>query len=196
MLRYSWQRRAVAALATVALGAAGASTTFADTDEGAPAVESNALAMAVGAPTTAVPAVPAEVREHFALFRDRPASGMPADVAEVMASPERFGRNPALARSIDTVRGKGWVVPGDGYLCVVLENPIAGYGTSCVPTADAIRQGLRNELSDVYPDGQVAVTVVLPDGARAVRGDGSVVPARDSVSSVLVARGQALNVAR
>lgn len=117
--------------------------------------------------TQAVPIVQDEIRDHFPLFRNQPANPVPADIAAQIASPDRHGRNGALARSIQTAYGTGWVIPGDGYLCIAVPTTTSGHGVSCVPTKVALERGLWLRLSGSRSDGKALETVVLPDGANA-----------------------------
>lgn len=94
----------------------------------------------------------------------RPTDALPAD-ALAAAGPERFGRNPDLARAVRTTTGTGWVVPGDGVICLVAPDPVDGYGTTCSPTAVVATNGLT--LGEAGPDAASATTVV-PDGAKVV----------------------------
>lgn len=121
---------------------------------------------------SAVPAVQAAIRDHFALFRDEQASPPPTDVAIAMASSAKFGRNAALARAIRTPYGQGWVVPGDGFLCIVMPDPVDGYGESCNRTADVLQHGLWLRLAGDGPGAPAADVLLAPDGAK-VSGAGS-----------------------
>lgn len=115
--------------------------------------------------TTAVAAVQQQILDSFAIFRDRPATPMPADVAEQVGSPRRYGRNPNLARKITTVTGDGWVVPGDGWLCIAMPDPVDGFGTTCLPTQIAAARGLHVALSGGkgIPAGKSAQTALVSD---------------------------------
>lgn len=97
--------------------------------------------------TTAVVGVQQPIEESFKIFRDQVATPMPAEIAAQIGSPKRFGRNSDLARKIKTVTGDGWVIPGDGWLCLAMPDPVDGYGTSCLPTQIAAKQGLYVGLS-------------------------------------------------
>ncbi|WP_157260530.1 hypothetical protein [Patulibacter minatonensis] len=112
---------------------------------------------------TAIPAVQADQRETLRIFRRARTAkdALPAEAVPV-ASDARFGRNPHLSRAIDTPTGKGWVVPGDDVVCVVVPDPVDGYGTSCAPTAVVERDGLT--VGIVGDDTSAAITLV-PDGA-------------------------------
>lgn len=153
-----------AASAVVAL-AAGWAVAGSDDDSG-----TEIRAALVGAePTVAARELAPAIVENFALFRERAAAKMPDDVARQVGSPTRYGRNVSLARAIETVTGTGWVIPGDGYLCLAVPDPVDGYGTTCAPTEVAVRQGLALTLSGNLPDGKAAETLVVADGVRALR---------------------------
>lgn len=138
--------------------------------------------------TTAVSSVPREIGGSFALFRDNPADVVPAPARAAIAS-QQYGRNAALARSISTPYGTGYVVPGDGWMCVAVPlaaTEVEGMSVGCTPTAVAIRQGLWVRLTS--PDGSKALeTVVVPDGTTAVQsGDRKLVPSSDGVVSEVI----------
>lgn len=139
-----------------ALGAVSA-TPAAPTAATSPAVDSTT-------PTVATPTVQPEIAAHFALFRDQPAAPIPAGIATGIASPSRFGRNPALARSIDTPTGRGWVIPGDGYLCIAIPDPVDGYGESCNTAGRAIAHGLWVRLAGDGPSSKAVDAFIVPDG--------------------------------
>lgn len=126
----------------------------------------------------------------------RAADVMPADVAAAVG-PARFGRNPGLSRAIDTPTGRGWVVPGDGTICLVAPDSVPGYGVTCSPTAmvatDGITLGMASEdrstAFTLVPDG-AEVTVVEEDrSAERVTPDASGVVAVDAeeVAAVRIA---------
>jgi hypothetical protein len=133
-----------------------------------PALARLTPAQAFNVRTAAVAEVQPRIASNFALFRDRPARPVPDELVAQIASPTRFGRNPALARSIDTANGTGWVVPGDGYLCLVVPDPVSGYGVGCTTTEVAIKQGLWLRLHGEDPEGPALDTLVLPDETKAV----------------------------
>jgi hypothetical protein len=151
----------VAAVASAGVALAGQS------DE--PASVAPALEAATSAPVTAVEP---EAKAAFKLLRNAPATLPPAEVVEQVGSPGRFGRNPALARRISTPTGVGWVIPGRGYLCIAIEDPGVGWGTSCVPTTVAIKRGVGIGLTDA--DGRSKETLVVPDGKTAAEIGGPV----------------------
>jgi hypothetical protein len=122
------------------------------------------------APTVAVGQLQPAILDNFALFRNRAASGMPGDAEVQVGSAVRYGRDASLARAIDTVTGTGWMIPGDGYLCIAVPDPVDGYGTSCVPTDVAAERGVAISLVGNLPGDKVAETVVVPDGREALQG--------------------------
>ncbi|MDQ8046486.1 MAG: hypothetical protein REI11_17915, partial [Patulibacter sp.] len=121
-------------------------------------------------PTAANPvaAVEATTAKDFAAFSTAPVSPIPAAVAAAVASPQRYGRNPNLARAVNTVYGKGWVVPGRGYVCLVVPDPNAEYTTSCLPTDVAAKNGLQISVGGFDAAGRIAVTTVAPTGRTVV----------------------------
>lgn len=167
---------AVATLATAALvvGPAGA--------EDAPEPVSVAPTAAQPAPVTAVQSD--QYRQLRVLRRARRLSDAMPLSAQRMASPARFGRNPWLSRAIGTPIGKGWVVPGDGTVCILIPDPIDGYAMSCAPTSVVTSAGLTVGLADARRS--VAVTLV-PDQARVVvtQEDRSVEPQAPDESGVV-----------
>lgn len=134
---------------------------------------------AAQAPTTAVQKVDPALERAFALLRTRTATPVPDALVDQFASPARYGRNPALARQIETVTGTGWVIPGNGYLCIAIPDPVDGYGSTCSRTEDVLRRGLYIGLrGGKVPDGQAAQTILAPDGAavKVVGDDGAAAP--------------------
>ena len=113
-----------------------------------------------------VTSVPATTTASFAIFRDREATGMPAELVDSLASPQRFGRNAALAREISTVEGPGWVVPGNGYVCLVVPDPEGGHATSCNTIESARVRGVLVGIRDRNTGAGYSTTIV-PDGAQA-----------------------------
>lgn len=114
--------------------------------------------------TVAVESVQPDIRTRFAIFREQPATPMPAKLAEQIASPHRYGRNADLARSIRTPYGTGYVIPGDGHLCIAVPDPVDGFGESCVDTETATQLGLWVRLVGDGPDAKAMDTIVMPDG--------------------------------
>jgi hypothetical protein len=127
------------------------------------------------------------IEENFVIFRERPASRMPAEVAASVASPERFGRNAAQAREFRTAHGSGWIIPGDGWLCIVVPDPVDWYGTSCNTVESALIRGVTVAIRDskTYEGYE---TTLIPDGSTAKLSSGSL-PLRDDAGIVSVEVG-------
>ncbi len=122
----------------------------------------------VGPRTTAVASVSPEIERTLSVFRTRTATPVPAKLVPRIASPTKYGRNAALARRIETVTGTGYVIPGDGYVCIVVPDPVDGYGSTCSTVEDIKKRGLYIGLKEgAIPAGKHAQTLVVPDGATA-----------------------------
>lgn len=165
MLRYTHY----VAVAATAAGIAGIVASGAVSDEGGtpdprPAhVASMSLAM------------DSALVDSFSIFRSPVTAGdsMPSEAVASAASPERYGRNARLAKGIDTVNGRGWVVPGNDAICLVVPDPVDGYGSSCVSEAYATKFGVIVGMIAPQDPKAVRVSMLLPDGASAeVRSDG------------------------
>jgi hypothetical protein len=87
---------------------------------------------------------------------------------------QRRGLNSALARRAVTQIGDVWVVPGNGYLALV----VAG-GVGCTETGVVAEKGTMVWTSD---DGQGIVHGLVPDGVTEV----TLVDSRNAAASVLV----------
>jgi len=159
--------RGVLAVAGAVAVASGGVALAGENDE--PASGAPAIDVPVSAPVTAVEP---DAKAAFKVLRSAPVVNPPADVIEQVGSPGRFGRNPTLARRIATPTGDGWVIPGKGYLCIAVEDPGIGWGTSCVPTAVAVKRGLAIGLTGA--DGRSKETLVVPDGKTAAEIGGPV----------------------
>lgn len=193
MLRYL-TRRTVMAAVVVGTVVATSTAVAAIQDDGDRPTDIRA-AMTAATPTRAVSDVDPVLVASFGLFRDRPASGMPADAVAQVGSPNRFGRNPALARQIETVTGAGWVIPGDGFVCIVMPDPIDGYGTSCLPVEAAVGRGLSLSMGGNMPNGKVAEVLLVPDGKRAVTDQATRVMTDAGVATVFSTEAGALRAA-
>jgi hypothetical protein len=161
------------------------------------AVAGGAGQAAVATAPQPVATVPPEVREHFALFRTQRATPLPLEVAEAAGSPLFFGRNANLARRISTVSGTGWVIPGHDHLCVVVPDPVEGYGTVCSANSWVKDHGLVIGLTGASYGGNTAVTVVAPDSGVVTLGDSQSsrpIASDHGVVSRVVATDQALAV--
>jgi hypothetical protein len=62
--------------------------------------------------------------------------------------------------------GRGWVVPGDRHICIVVPDRVDGFATSCTPLDWALRTGVMIELRDA--DGSGSMTMLAPDGKGVV----------------------------
>jgi hypothetical protein len=184
------RRRVAMALTTAALGAGAVGTALAST-------ETTAQAPVRSVAPAAVSSVSVGIERQFAVFRSQPATPMPADVAEAVASPARFGRNAALARDIWTVNGRGWVVPGDQYICIVVPDPVDGYGTGCTRLAWAQKSGVILEMRDL--SGHGSSTALAPDPASVqfmdAAGAARTIPTNSGVVSRVVGPGEELQLA-
>lgn len=107
--------------------------------------------------------------EGFAVFaRARTVRDeMPADAREQVGNSTKTGRNLNLSRAIDTPTGTGWAVPGNGTVCLVMPDPIDGYGITCSDTALALAHGLVGMLISSDTPDVANVTIVLPRNSRA-----------------------------
>lgn len=118
--------------------------------------------------TAAVPSVQTAIENTFAIFRNQAPDAMPPSVQAQVGSPERHGRNASLARSFDTPYGTGWIIPGDGAVCIAVPTTTNGYGTSCIPTELAVERGLWLRVGSA--SGKNLDTLIVPDGASAASG--------------------------
>jgi hypothetical protein len=116
-----------------------------------------------------VTSVQADQAAGFAVFaRTRTqADAMPDDVAEQVGNSTRSGRNVALSRAVRTPYGRGWVVPGNEHVCLVMPDPVDGYGITCSDTAHALTHGLIGLLISSDSPNVAAVTMVLPRNSTA-----------------------------
>lgn len=161
-------RRAGALVGVIAAGSVGVAV--ANSDE-APSKVHPLGALQASPPTPSpISAVEPQAKAAFKVLRDVVPSVMPAEVAEQVGSSERYGRNPALARKISTPTGDGWVIPGNGYVCIAVNDTGYGWGTSCVPTDVAVERGLSIGLMDAK--GRTKETLVVPDGKTAAEIEG------------------------
>lgn len=153
-----------------------------------------------------------EMAAAFSIFRSQPESA-PAQVAADFANlpiAKEAGLNVALAQAVATPASDSpvWVVPGDGWACIWIKDPVDGAGISCDPDERILKRGLMVELvrsdreqltalAGVVPDGTGQVTLIDSRGAREYATSASgVFGARDvSVRSVsFVADGKATTV--
>jgi len=100
----------------------------------------------------------------FALFaRARVARDeMPLGAKEQVGNSTRSGRNVDLSRAISTPTGTGWAVPGNGTVCLVVPDPVDGYGITCTETEHALKHGLVAMLIRPEKPGLAYVTMISP----------------------------------
>lgn len=189
------KKRSVLTIAALALttATAGTSLAVADSTPDTQAVnaETAAAVLTTAAPGSAlaVPVATVDPRavKAFKLFKDQPPSPMPADVAEGVGSSQKYGRNAKLARAISTPHGKGWVIPGRGYVCIAVPVDVAdGYATSCQTTQVAVTNGLQIGVGGHNATDDMQVTTVAPIGSDvvAIEPDGAVTDAPTNSSDV------------
>jgi hypothetical protein len=87
----------------------------------------------------------------------------------------RFGLDPSAGRILAQVDGKRlWLVPGNGYVCLAVQDPGANGGINggCNSKAVALRDGLQSNdgktIYGVLPDGIDRIEVTDDDGFRHV----------------------------
>jgi hypothetical protein len=128
--------------------------------------------------------------ERFPILRSRP-EGVPQDVRDVVRTPS-LGMNLDLAQRIPVaVAGTYWLVPADGYLCVMHHGSlgIPAAGMNCAPVADAVTHGVANvAIGPDAPGSARRVRLIVgmtPRGARKVlirtRGSTTTVPVEGDV---------------
>jgi hypothetical protein len=147
-----------------------------------------------------VAAVPIGVSQRYELFRATPADGMPSDLGEALAPAGSLGRNPALARLINTPYGRGWVLPGHDSICIVVADPADGHAIGCTPTAVSAQHGSVLTLRDELGAGAGMAVALVADGDAVYLRDRTGRRARlkteQGVASRLLADGESLEVSR
>ena len=126
-------------------------------------------------PRAPLVALPAAVGAAYSRLTHAAAAAERGDtgIRNIAANAKQFGLSPDQARVLATVNGQRvWLIPGNGYLCIAIPDPGVGWGTSCVPTADATQRGLAIGLTSA--NGKTAATLLVPDGASATTIDGPV----------------------
>ena len=116
-----------------------------------------------------VTTVEPDLAAGFAVFaRARRASDVMSAAARAqLAGPARNGFNPALSRAIATPSGTGWAVPGRSTVCIVMPDPVDGFGVVCSPTSSALRAGLVGIMISPRTPDTAALSVLLPREATA-----------------------------
>lgn len=149
-----------ATLATLAAATSGAA--IAEQSDTAPTVQAALTAPA----TSPVTEVSPTLRASFKLFRTGAPAAVPPAVAQSSDRPNTFGRNARLARAIHTETGTGYVIPGDGFVCIMVPDPVDGWAESCVPVNVAAQTGIDVGLTAA--SGKTIETRLIPDGKTAV----------------------------
>jgi hypothetical protein len=150
----------VAAACTVAVAvAAGAPST--GSDSSATDVVSPAMPAAVALATVVQPD---QAAAFTVLNRPRTAGdAMPAEARAQVGNGPQSGRNVDLSRAISTVTGRGWVIPGNGTVCLVVPDPVDGYALACNPTERASSGGVLSMLISSETPDVAHVTLLVPD---------------------------------
>lgn len=110
----------------------------------------------------------------FAVLRT-PPEGLPTAVQRVLKAPV-FGSNWNLAQRLPvTVPGAYWLLPGDGYLCVVSQGSMGSstIGTTCARTSQARQHGIAAiTVARAVPGSHGAagrlIVGLAPDGTHQV----------------------------
>jgi len=105
---------------------------------------------------------------HFALLRTK-AEGLPPTMTDILAQPA-YGMNPALAQRMPTAAKASWVVPANGYLCIVGREPGSIVNVTCARNRRAVARGLASvSLYTASRSRRRLIVGVAPDRARAMR---------------------------
>jgi hypothetical protein len=108
------------------------------------------------------------------------------------------GKNVDLARGFSTPTGRGWVIPGDGFVCMAAPDPVDGFGETCAATSTVTASGMINMLVSPTTPGAAEVSVLVPDGATAsvehVDGSAESLAVADGVASENVTKGTSVTV--
>lgn len=128
---------------------------------------------------------------NFALLRT-PPEGLPTAVRRVLGKPV-FGSNWNFAQRIPApASGAYWLLPGDGYMCVLSDGSMGSHtlGTVCARASQARRRGIAaTAITRAVPGSHVKagrlIVGLAPDGAKQVvvhtRGSTETVPVRDEI---------------
>jgi hypothetical protein len=102
---------------------------------------------------------------HFALLRT-PAEGLPAAMQRILHGP-RFDMNASLAQRVPVnTKGRFWVIPGRGVLCIFAEQDTQFVSSVCAKTAQALVHGLAITLLSRATGGGRTIVGIAPDGKR------------------------------
>lgn len=118
----------------------------------------------------------AQQEQNFPVFarERRPADEMPPLASNMLGEAELTRKNTALARAFESPTGTGWVIPGDGMICLALPDSVLGYGVSCAPSERAAAHGLVLVMAEGGAPAAQTVAVLLPEGSHASTGRQSV----------------------
>lgn len=111
-----------------------------------------------------------EQRANFSFLQTKPEP-LPAWMTRRMRTPV-YGMNWKLAQRLPGTPVESWVVPGNGYLCLVEESDGRGIGATCTTTERETRQGLASVVIHPHPRFGVCARRqafgLVPDRARRV----------------------------
>jgi len=118
--------------------------------------------------------VEGQQRANFALLRT-PPEGLPTAVQRALGNPV-FGSNWNLAQRIPTIAsGAYWLLPGNGYMCVVSERSLGSntINTTCARASQARQRGIAavtvtREVPGSQSKAARLIVGLAPDGARQV----------------------------
>jgi hypothetical protein len=191
------RRRCVCSLSAILLlvciGACGASSTSHTSDYGRtlPSLPKTSSSVRDPQASRVVAKVEHQQLANFALLRT-PPEGLPTAVRRILKAPV-FGSNWNLAQRIPvTISGAYWLLPGDGYLCVVSEGSMGSptVGTTCARASQARQHGIAAiTVVRAVPGSHVAagrlIVGLAPDSAHQVvvhtAGSAETVPVLDEV---------------
>ena len=112
---------------------------------------------------------PDQARSFAVFARERTrADEMPAEARRQVGNSRHSGRNIDHSRAISTPSGRGWAVPGNGAICLVVPDPVDGYGISCLDTDRAATHGLMAMLVSPSAPEVANVTMLSPRGSCVV----------------------------
>lgn len=159
----------LAALALLAAGAGCGATGGERTTAGSSATAAASVSPAQPPASVVARPQPAQLRA-FALLRSRPEP-LPAPIRRYVRPPAP-GANLLLAQRLRVPLADAyWLVPADGYLCIVRERAVDEAALNvCTPNAQAVRHGVA--MATILPptQGQRRLIVgVAPDGTSTAR---------------------------
>lgn len=123
----------------------------------------------------------------FPLLR-APSEALPIATQRILRK-HAFGINWKLARRIPAkVEGSYWLVPGNGYLCVISQGVMhgRGVGTTCAQTAEAVAQGIA-DISIALPGTPHRARLIV--GVAPTRAHEVLVRTQGKVSVAIVHQG-------